>query len=122
MEAAIVAAVTAMLQVIEGVLPVVGASTGAPIIISIVTALEKWVPLVIELFPTATNLYQSIKNIIASLSSNPATPAEQLATLQQLDAQVDTAFEAAASAIDPDAPAAAPAADTPPAAPPAPTT
>jgi hypothetical protein len=101
MEAAIMAALTAMLQVVDGVLPVVGAETSTPIIITIVTALEKWVPLVIAMFPSATNLYQAIKNIIASLSSNPATPADQLASLQQLDAQADTAFESAATALNP---------------------
>lgn len=106
MESAIVAALMALLQVVEGVLPTVGASTSTPIIISIVSALEKWVPIVIALFPSATNLYEAIKNIIASLSSNPATTQDQLATLQQLDAQVDTAFEAAAKAVDPDAPVA----------------
>lgn len=105
MESAIVAAVMTLLQVVETVLPTVGASATAPIIISVVAALEKWVPLVIALFPSATTLFQSIKNIIASLSKNAATPAEQLVTLQQLDAQVDTAFEAAAKAVDPDAPA-----------------
>lgn len=103
MEAAILAALTAMLTTVEAVLPAVGANVASPVIIAIVTALEKWVPVIIALFPSAQNLYQSVKNIIASLSSNPATPAAQLQTLQQLDAQVDVAFEAAAKAVDPDA-------------------
>jgi hypothetical protein len=103
MESAIFAALTTMLQVVEAVLPTVGASTSAPIILSIVAALEKWVPVIITLFPTATNLYTAVKNIIAGLSANPDTSAAQLATLQQLDAQVDTAFEAAAKDVDPDA-------------------
>lgn len=105
MESAIIAAITTLLTVVETVLPVVSGATSSTIIISIVVALEKWIPLVIALFPSATTLFQSIKNIIASLSSNPATPAEQLATLQQLDAVVDTAFEAIAVQVDPDAPA-----------------
>lgn len=107
MESAIVAAITTLLTVVETVLPTVSGATSSTVIVSVVTALEKWVPLVIALFPSATSLFQSVKNIIASLSSNPATPAAQLATLQQLDAQVDTAFEAIAVQEDPDAPAAA---------------
>lgn len=105
MESAIIAAITTLLTVVETVLPAVSGATSSTIIIATVAALEKWIPLVIALFPSATTLFQSIKNIIASLSSNPATPAEQLASLQQLDAVVDTAFEAIASQVDPDAPA-----------------
>lgn len=104
MESAIVAAITTLLTVVQTVLPTISGATSSTVIISVVTALEKWVPLVIALFPSATSLFQSIKNIIASLSSNPATPAQQLATLQQLDAQVDTAFEAIAAKTDPDLP------------------
>ena len=44
-----------------------------------------------------------MKNIIAALSANPATLAEQQATLAAIDAQVDTAFEAAVKDVDPDA-------------------
>jgi len=105
MESAIVAAITTLLTVVQTVLPLVSGSTSSTIIVQVVTALEKWVPLVIALFPSATTLFQSIKNIIASLSSNADTPAAQLVTLQQLDAQVDTAFEAIAAQTDPDLPA-----------------
>lgn len=107
MEQAVIAAITTLLTVIETVLPTLSSSTSSTVIISIVAALEKWVPLVISLFPSATSMFTALKNIMASLGSNPATPAAQLATLQQLDAQVDTAFEAIAVQEDPDAPAAA---------------
>lgn len=103
MEPAILSAIGALLTVVETVLPLVSGATSSTVIISVVTALEKWIPLVIALFPSATTMFQSIKNIIASLSVNPATPAAQLATLQQLDAVVDTAFEAIAIQEDPDA-------------------
>lgn len=103
MESAIVAAITTLLTVVETVLPTISGATSSAVIISVVAALEKWLPLIIALFPSATSLFQSVKNIMASLSSNPATPAAQLATLQQLDAQVDTAFEAIAVQEDPDA-------------------
>lgn len=105
MEAAILAAITTILTTIETVLPIVSGSTSSTVIISLVEVLSKWVPIVITEMPSAVNLFQSIKNAIAALSSNPDTPADQLQTLQQLDAQVDTAFESAAAAVDPDAPA-----------------
>jgi hypothetical protein len=108
MESAIMAALAVILQITSVVLPTLNAATSSPVIASIIIALEKWVPLVTALFPSATMLYKSIKNIIASLSANPDTTAQQLLTLQQLDAQVDTAFEAAAKDVDPDATPAAP--------------
>ncbi len=116
MESAIVSAISVLLSVVETVLPTISGATSSTLIISVVGALEKWVPLIIALFPSATSLFTSIKNMIAALSSNPATPAEQLATLQQLDAQVDTAFEAIAAQEDPDATPAVPV-TPPPAAP-----
>lgn len=107
METAILAAISTILGVIETVLPVVSGATSSTVIVSLVTMLEKWVPIVIAEMPSAKNLFNSIKGAIAALSANPATPVAQLQTLQQLDAQVDTGFEAAAAAVDP---AAAPAA------------
>jgi hypothetical protein len=105
MESAILAAITTLLTVVQTVLPTISGATSSTVIISVVTALEKWVPLIIALFPSATSMFTSIKNMIAALSSNPATPIDQLAKLQQLDAQVDTAFEAIAVLEDPDTPA-----------------
>jgi len=96
------AALTAVLALIEQILPLLGSSQ-ANLIASIIDALTKWLPLIIQ---EVSALYTPVKNIIEALSANPATTADQLATLQQLDAQVDTAFEAAAAAVDPDAPAA----------------
>lgn len=104
MEAAILAAIGTILTTIETVLPVIaGTSATTSVIVSLVTMLEKWVPIVIAEMPSAVNLFNSIKGAIAALSSNPATPQEQLPTLQQLDVKVDDAFEAAATAVDPDA-------------------
>lgn len=101
METAIAALLGMMLQVVEGVLPTVEKAAAPAIITTIVTALEKWVPLITTLFPTAVDLYHAIKNIIAALTVNPATTEEQLTTLEDLDAKVDTAFEAAAKDVDP---------------------
>lgn len=96
------AALTAVLALIEQILPLLGSSQ-ATLIASIIDALTKWLPLIIQ---EVSVLYTPVKNIIEALSANPATTADQLATLQQLDAQVDTAFEAIAAQVDPDAPAA----------------
>lgn len=96
------AAITAVLALIEQILPLLGSSQ-ATLIASIIDALTKWLPLIIQ---EVSALYTPVKNIIEALSANPATTADQLATLQQLDAQVDTAFEAIAAQVDPDAPAA----------------
>lgn len=87
------------------------------IVASIVALLGQFLPLItsssqvanviqtlIAILPTvehlAEDLYQPIKNIIAALqaNSNQAATADQLQQLQQLDAQYDQAFEAAATA------------------------
>lgn len=93
------AAFTAILALIQQLLPVLGGSD-ATLIASIINVLEKWVPLIIT---GVEELYQPVKNIIAALSANPATTADQLVTLQSLDAQVDAAFESIAVQVDPDA-------------------
>lgn len=99
MEAALMAGVSAILTVVEGLLPQIGTVAAASTTItSIIAMLEKWVPLIVAELPSATTLIQAIQNIIAGLGTNPATTPEQLATLQQLDAQCDTAFEAAVAA------------------------
>lgn len=113
METAVLAAISTLMTVVETVLPTISGSTSSTVIIAVVAALEKWIPIVMSLFPSATTMFQSIKNIISSLSANPATPAAQLATLQQLDAQVDTAFEAIAIQEDPDATVTSAASTTP---------
>ena len=93
------AAFTASLALIQQLLPVLGGSD-ATLIASIINVLEKWVPLIIT---GVEELYQPVKNIIAALSANPTTTADQLVTLQSLDAQVDAAFESIAVQVDPDA-------------------
>ena len=93
------AAFTAILALIQQLLPVLSGSD-ATLIASIINVLEKWVPLIIT---GVEELYQPVKNIIAALSANPATTADQLVTLQSLDAQVDAAFESIAVQVDPDA-------------------
>jgi hypothetical protein len=82
----------AVLQVILSIIPQI---TSSKSINSIVSTLTRVIPIAVkgeqELLPT-------IENIIAALSSNPATTAAQLAALKVLDAQVDAAFDDAVAA------------------------
>jgi hypothetical protein len=97
-------ALTAILSLIEQVLPLLGVATSSSsLITTIVTTLENLLPLIIGEIPT---VYNSVKNIITALTADPSTTAAQLATLQALDAQVDAAFDTAAAAVNPDASAA----------------
>lgn len=85
------AAIMALLGVLSQIAPVLGSSS----ITSVITALVQIVP---ALVTTVEDVVPMVKNIIAALQSNTAVTADQLAQLQALDAQVDAAFEAAATA------------------------
>src|SRR6266436_10058189 len=90
-----------VLAIVQQILPLLGtSSTSTNAITTIVTQLEKWLPLIVQ---EISVLYGPVKNIIVALSAHPATLVEQQATLAEIDAQVDTAFEAAAKVVDPDA-------------------
>lgn len=86
-------AVTALLALLTRFVP----SLGTPAVAELITALIQLLPTLVQL---GEDLVPAVKNIIAALSANPATTAEQLDRLQQLDAQVDAAFEAAAAAAE----------------------
>jgi hypothetical protein len=76
-------------------------STVAPLLSgasSISAVVQTLIPLIPAVTQTATDLIPAVKGIIASVSANPATTVEQLATLQALDASCDAAFDAAAKA------------------------
>ena len=85
------AAILALLGVLSQIAPVLGSSA----ITSVINALVQIVP---ALITTVEDVVPMVKNIIAALQSNTAVTADQLAQLQALDAQVDAAFEAAATA------------------------
>lgn len=96
------AAVMAALTLIEQILPLLtGGSTTVSLISNIIQALIKFMPLIENEVET---VYQSVKNIIAALSSNPATTAEQMSSLQALDKQVDEAWDSIETQLDPDTP------------------
>jgi len=82
-----------LLTLIQNLLPQIGVNS--KVVTTILTALIQLVPIVIQ---EASDILPAIKNIIAALSANPATTADQLKTLQALDAQVDAAFEAQVAA------------------------
>jgi hypothetical protein len=84
--------VQAVIALIEAILPNLTVSATVE---KIIQALIAILPAVVQ---EAQDLAPAVKNIIAALSASPAATADQLATLQALDAQVDTAFEAAATA------------------------
>lgn len=92
------ALITAVISMLSQLLPLITSSANAQIIDSILNALSGMMPFIVQEIEA---LIGPVKNIIQALSANPATTAEQLASLQQLDQQVDAAFEAAA--VDTDA-------------------
>ena len=90
-------AITAILALIEQLLPAILSASNASLIASIINALSGMLPFIVTEIQA---LAGPVKNIIAALSANPATTAAQLAQLQVLDAQVDAAFEQAAASTD----------------------
>lgn len=95
------AAIPAIIALIEQILPLLGASAATSGLIgTIITALENIIPLIVEVAPT---VYNSIKNIITALKADPTTTVDQWAKLDVIDAQLDAANDAAIAAVDPDA-------------------
>lgn len=94
-------AVTAVIALIEQFLPLIGTSAATSSLIgTVITALENIIPLIVDFAPT---VYNSIKNIIVALKADPATTQAQWAKLDEIDAQLDAANDAAIAAVDPDA-------------------
>lgn len=105
--ATIVTLVSSLLALIENVvLPLLGSGSSATAVSSAVSALEKFMPLIEQAIQSVPTIYTAVKGIITALRSDPSTLPAQLQTLDDLDARLDAAFEAAASAVDPDAPGA----------------
>ena len=91
------AAIAAIITLIEQLLPAITSAGNASVITSVLSALVQMLPFIIQ---EVQALITPVKNIIAALSANPATTADQLAQLQALDATVDAAFDAAAADTD----------------------
>lgn len=93
-------ALAAFLALVEEVIPLVDAAGATGTVAKIISALETWVPLVIK---EGLALVTPVKNIITALQATNGVTADQITQLQQLDAQLDAAFEDAAKGQDPDA-------------------
>ena len=105
--AAISALIGSFLQVAETILPMLGpAGNAMSVVATVITALEKIVPVISQLAPLVGNeaslLYQGVKNIIANLKGTGTTTADQDAALDALDALVDSEWDSVAAQFDPD--------------------
>lgn len=95
-------AVMAILSLIEEILPLLGVGgQAAKLIGTIIATLVKFLPLIENEVET---VYDATKNIIAALKDHPASTEDQMKALQQLDNQVDKAWDELEPALDPDAP------------------
>lgn len=94
------AALTAIVTLLQQLLPLVAGGGNTGLIGTIINVLAKGLPLIVTEVET---LYDPVKNIIAALQSTTGVTPEQVATLKQLDAKADAAFEAATVGLDPDA-------------------
>lgn len=83
--------IQSLLALLAQLAPVVKDSA---LIANIVSTLSGLLPIVIAEYQ---DLIQPVKNIIAALSANPATTADQFTALQALDAAADAAFDKAAA-------------------------
>jgi len=86
------AAIVALLSVLATIAPSLGAGGS---ITAIINALIQIVPVLVN---EVEDVAPIVKNIIAALQSNSAITPDEQAQLATLDAQVDAAFEAAATA------------------------
>ena len=92
-------AITTLLSLLSSLIPLLTSTANANLITSIINTLTSFLPFIVN---EISALYTPVKNIIAALSATPATNAAQLAQLQVLDQQVDSAFEAIAAQTDAD--------------------
>ena len=81
----------AFLALLQTILPAITSSASVQ---AFINALIQIIPVLVK---EAQDLVPMVKNIIAALGSNPASTADQLATLKALDQLTDSAFEAAAA-------------------------
>ena len=84
----------AFINIVTEVLPLL-ASLAPASIAKIIAELEAAIP---AIEGTAPNVIQAIQNIVSNLSANPATTADQMTSLQALDAKLTAAWNAADSA------------------------
>lgn len=91
-------AINLVFDVIQKFLPMLGPVGGVANVV--IDVLQEAVPLAANWTPI---IYQGYKNITEALRADSSTDAEQLAKLEEFDAVVDAAFNAAVKDVDPDA-------------------
>ena len=84
-----------LLTLIDLMVLQLGSSPSAAVIDKILVSLIKIVPIIAAQLP---NLVSAVQNIIVSLKSTGALTPDQMTATNALNAQVDAAFEAAATA------------------------
>lgn len=90
-------AINAVFDLIQKFLPLLGPTgTVANVVIDV---LQQAVPLAVNWTPI---IYQGYKNITEALKADPSTSADQLAKIDEFDAIVDAAYDAAKADVDPD--------------------
>lgn len=96
----IVSVVTGVLGLINTVLPMIpGNNTGTQQIGKVINTLTSLAPLVTDQIGV---VFTGVKNVIAAVGSHPATTADQRASLAAFDQQVDAAWAAIETQLDPD--------------------
>lgn len=83
-----------LLSGIELLIPLIPGGAAIEPVVKIIT---KIVPVIIQ---EAQDLMPVVKNIIATLKADAATTEEQLATLAELEAIIDAAFDQAAAKVE----------------------
>ena len=85
------------IQAILGILQLIAPNATADLITKIITALEVWVPIIVQEYAA---LKQTVLNIIAALRGNGAITTDQLDQLDPIEAQLDSDFDASSAAAD----------------------
>ncbi|TGP28187.1 hypothetical protein EN875_032020 [Mesorhizobium sp. M2D.F.Ca.ET.232.01.1.1] len=86
---------TVAITLLQTILTLIPQITSSKAVNTVITALIQIIPIAVQ---EAQDLLGPIRNIIATLSANDKTTADQLAALKALDAQVDAAFDDAVTA------------------------
>lgn len=93
--------INGVLGLASAIIPLIpNSAAGSSSIGKVIETITSLAPLITDQVGT---VYTGVKNIIDSLSSHPATTADQLAALLAFDKQVDDAWNAIEQQLDPDA-------------------
>lgn len=85
------------IQAILAILQTIAPGATADLIAKIITALEVWVPIIIQEYNA---LKQPVLNVIAALRGNGEITTDQLDQLDKIEAQLDADFDTSSAADD----------------------